>query len=80
MTIFDSGVTLMLYGMGTVFVFLTILIATTMTMSWCISRFSPQLEVASEENPKMKSLTGSTQMDSKLLAVLQASVDAHRKV
>ncbi|GHA04645.1 hypothetical protein GCM10008090_12560 [Arenicella chitinivorans] len=39
-TLIDQGLNLMLYGMGTVFVFLTILVFATVLMSRIVTRFS----------------------------------------
>jgi oxaloacetate decarboxylase gamma subunit len=41
-TLIDQGLSLMLYGMGTVFVFLTLLVFATMLMSRLTGYFSPQ--------------------------------------
>ena len=79
MTILDSGINLMLYGMGTVFVFLSLLIATTMTMSWCINRFMPQSETVSSAPKAAQIQPNAKQIDPKLLSVLQAAIDARRK-
>jgi oxaloacetate decarboxylase gamma subunit len=38
-TLLDQGVELMLYGMGTVFVFLAILVVATISMSALVQRF-----------------------------------------
>lgn len=46
----DQGVTLMLVGMGTVFVFLTVLVFAMSAMAAIVRRFAPQVEaVASDE-------------------------------
>lgn len=71
----------MLYGMGTVFVFLTTLIVTTLLMSSVIARFfgtaAPQSTAAFEAQPS--STANTNQPDPSLLRVLQAAVDAHKK-
>lgn len=41
-TLIDQGLNLMLYGMGTVFVFLTILVFATGMMSRIVARFSSE--------------------------------------
>jgi oxaloacetate decarboxylase gamma subunit len=43
-TLIDQGVTLMLVGMGTVFVFLTTLVATMTIMARVIQRLAPVAE------------------------------------
>lgn len=40
-TLIDQGISLMIYGMGTVFVFLTILVFATSLMSKLVSKFAP---------------------------------------
>ena len=40
-SLIDQGLTLMLYGMGTVFVFLTILVFATSAMSKIVHAFTP---------------------------------------
>lgn len=42
-TLLDQGVTLMLVGMGTVFVFLTVLVIAMSTMAAVISRLLPKM-------------------------------------
>ena len=73
--------TLMLYGMGTVFVFLSILIASTMLISWAVNRFAPESESAIEEVLSSTPLhaSGGSQLDPTLLKVLQAAIRAHKK-
>ena len=57
----SEGLNLALYGMGTVFVFLTMLVFVTMFMSWLVLKFSPVQEpeqaVASDQNKKMPAIT-----------------------
>ncbi len=51
-TLLDQGLTLMLVGMGTVFVFLTILVAAMSLMAVIVDRFLPapvDAEVSEEE-------------------------------
>lgn len=71
----EQGASLMLYGMGTVFVFLTLLIMTTHIMSWAILRFFP--EVPSNIEPKSIEYTGSG--DQTPIAVISAAIHHYRK-
>ena len=50
-TLFDQGVTLMLVGMGTVFVFLSLLVVAMTVMGGIIRRLAPVIEegVSDEE-------------------------------
>ena len=79
MTILESGINLMLYGMGTVFVFLTLLIVTTMMMSSVISKFFgvPESESAATQKPNLSLASG--KIDPALLGVLQAAINEHKK-
>ena len=43
-TLIDQGLNLMLYGMGTVFVFLTVLVGATVLMSSLVNRIAPPAE------------------------------------
>jgi oxaloacetate decarboxylase gamma subunit len=61
----NEGLTLMLAGMGTVFVFLTILVIVTTAMSRLIMRFSPA--------------AGSTDPTDDEVAAISAAVARHRR-
>lgn len=77
--IIDQGLELMLYGMGTVVVFLTLLILATSFMSWFLGRFFPEAEtptiVAGSGAVAGPQATG----QARLLAVITAAVHQHRK-
>ena len=64
----SEGLNLALYGMGTVFVFLTVLVGVTHLMSWLVLRLSPQ---ASAEQ--------SAGIDASKLAAITAAVHQHRQ-
>ena len=64
----SEGLNLALYGMGTVFVFLTMLVFVTMFMSWLVLKFSPTPE------PEQ----GLTINQSKKMAAITAAIHAHR--
>lgn len=68
-----DGLNLMLYGMGTVFVFLTLLVACTSIMSALLTRFYP--EPATES----AAAKGSGSIDSKTIAIIEAAIAEHRK-
>lgn len=74
--ILQQGVDLMLFGMGTVFVFLTLLVIGTTIMSAFIQRFLPEPEPAPAPAPQPAAPAGVT--DPKLLAIIKAAVDQHR--
>ncbi len=64
-TLLEQGLTLMLVGMGTVFVFLTLLVAAMSLMALLVRRLSPAASdvVASDEE----------------IAAITAAIAAHRK-
>jgi oxaloacetate decarboxylase gamma subunit len=72
--LFQQGVDLMLFGMGTVFTFLILLVGACYLMSWVITRFFPepaQPEVAVQLAPV-------TAVEPRIQAVIQAAIDKHR--
>ena len=71
----SQGLDLMLYGMGTVFTFLTLLVGLTALMSRSVMRFSK------EESAEVEVSTHqihSTLVDKKIVKVIQAAIDQHR--
>ena len=76
--IVDQGIELMLYGMGTVVVFLTLLIATVSLMSWFLSRFFPEAEVPVARAGQARTAVSSNSGDLPLVAVITAAVHRHR--
>ncbi|MFT6958691.1 MAG: oxaloacetate decarboxylase gamma subunit [Halieaceae bacterium] len=74
-TIVHQGLELMLFGMSTVILFLTLLVMMTMTMSRFITRFFPEepLEVAAASNKPSAQLS-----DRELVAVISAALHRHR--
>jgi oxaloacetate decarboxylase gamma subunit len=72
--ILDQGIDLMLFGMGTVFVFLTVLVFATVIMSGFIQRYLP--EKVEPQQPVTPVPAGVT--DPKVLAIIKAAIDQHR--
>ena len=70
----QQGVQLMLYGMGTVFVFLSILVFGTSLMSAIIARFNDEDPTVVGEPPPSPSTTDNNQ----LLAAISAAIHAYR--
>ncbi|MCG6542339.1 OadG family protein [Pseudomonas sp. KSR10] len=70
-----EGVELMLFGLGSVFIFLVLLIVCIRLMSFLISRFdsAPTTQPAS-----IKSAAVTAEMDADLLAAIQAAIHQHR--
>ena len=76
--ILSQGLGLMLYGMGGVFVFLTVLVGVTVFMSTFVNRFlKDEIPVADQLGSAVARSTR-TAIDPQRLRVLQAAVDAHR--
>jgi len=77
-SLIDRGLDLMLFGMGTVFVFLTILIFATTAMSAVITRWFPEKIVEASKARRAMPALGSVVAPT-TLKILQAAVDQHRK-
>tara|TARA_B100000767_G_scaffold272505_1_gene300308 strand:+ start:984 stop:1277 length:294 start_codon:yes stop_codon:yes gene_type:complete len=74
-----EGLTLMVFGMGFVFTFLTLLVLSTKVMSATVLRFSPVEEIVVK--PAMTMISPSQQVanDPQLMAVLSAAVHRYRQ-
>lgn len=74
-SLISQGLDLLLYGMGTVFTFLTLLVGLTALMSRAVMRFSPEepgeVQVSSHQ-------IHSTLVDKRIVKVIQAAIDQHR--
>ena len=55
-TLFDQGVTLMLVGMGTVFLFLTLLVAGMTVMATLVRRLSPAVPEAAATDEEVAAI------------------------
>ena len=67
----------MLYGMGTVFVFLTLLVLCTLAMSRLLSLL-PE-EESPETKPKIASNGPASAADPKLVAIIESAIAQHRR-
>ena len=75
-SLIDQGLELMLFGMGTVIVFLTMLVFATGTMSNLVLRFSPPEE---DHAPTAAAATTSgSGPDATTFAVIAAAIHKHR--
>ncbi|MBL4782696.1 MAG: OadG family protein [Porticoccaceae bacterium] len=72
--LFQQGIDLMLFGMGTVFTFLILLVGALTFMSWVITRFFPE-PVQPEVAVRMAPVTA---VEPRIQAVIQAAIDKHR--
>jgi oxaloacetate decarboxylase gamma subunit len=75
-TLIAQGLDLMLFGMGTVFTFLTLLVGITTLMSMIVNK----LVVEVEEAPAAP-LSNSTAapVEPRIAKIIQAAIDQHRK-
>lgn len=69
----EQGLDLMLYGMGTVFVFLTVLVVVTASMSAIIRRWLPDEEMDISSSAKHH-----TEVDDRIVSIIQAAIAKHR--
>jgi oxaloacetate decarboxylase gamma subunit len=77
--IIAQGMELMLYGMGTVFVFLGLLVLATTGMSGMITRYFPQPEpppVTARTRGQANAAPG--ELDPGVVAVITAAIHQHR--
>ncbi|MCZ6643394.1 MAG: OadG family protein [Gammaproteobacteria bacterium] len=71
-----EGVQLMIAGMGAVFVFLTLLVLGTVSMSRLVLRFQPvAAEIASDE-----ALPGEGEVSDEEVAAITAAIAQHRRM
>lgn len=80
-TLMQQGVDLMLYGMGSVVVFLTLLVIAMVLMSGSIKRWFPEPKAPLESNnrkPSNATRPKAGQVDDKTLAVIKAAIEQHR--
>lgn len=75
--IMQQGFDLMLFGMGTVFVFLTVLVIATSFMSRIIERFFPEAP-APQVSAARASAPAAGVTDPKVLAIIQDAITQHR--
>lgn len=74
-SLISQGLDLMLFGLGTVFVFLAVLVVVTSLMSVVVVRLFPEpVEPERLRNPS----PAQPAVDSRVLKILQAAVDQHR--
>ena len=74
-TLLHQGLTLLAYGMGVVFLFLTMLVGATSLMSWLVMRFAGPQELQSEIMPPRKR---TQQTDQQLTSVISAAIHHYR--
>ncbi len=77
-SIVEQGVELMLFGMGTVIVFLGLLVLATTVMSRLVSRYFPEPEPAPAPAPVRVAGPTSASPDDEVVAVISAAIHQHR--
>ena len=80
-TLIDQGFSLMLYGMGTVFIFLTILVFATWLMSTLVNKFTPEQAPAEQQKVNLPAAgTGNVNTPSpQVLDAIKQAISAHRQ-
>ena len=74
-TLISQGLDLMLFGMGTVFAFLTLLVGVTHLMSMVVNKIAP---VESDLLTGALPLNAVSTIEPSITKVIQAAVDQHR--
>jgi oxaloacetate decarboxylase gamma subunit len=77
--IIEQGIELMLYGMGTVVIFLAMLVLATTGMSGLITRYFPEPEPVASRTRTADEPTGARELDPALVAAIMAAIHRHRK-
>jgi oxaloacetate decarboxylase gamma subunit len=75
-TLLEQALDLLIFGMGTVFVFLALLVIAINMMSRFVETYFPEIVV--EETPAIKRKTTTDALDPTTLAVIQAAIHQHR--
>jgi oxaloacetate decarboxylase gamma subunit len=78
-TLIDQGINLMLFGMGTVFVFLTILVFATSLMSKVVNRLVPQEEPTPSSSPVNTPSTEPHAVSPNIVSAIQKAIAEHRQ-
>ena len=73
----SKGAELMIFGMGTVVVFLALLVVATTLMSYIVQRFFPVAEPVATPGTKAAAAEGLA--NDSLLAVITAAIHQHRQ-
>lgn len=71
----EQGFSLMLYGMGVVFIFLTLLIFATIGLSQVVQRWFPQ---ADEPEKPVRKKSSKTAVSPLTIKIIQAAIEQHR--
>ncbi len=80
-TLMQQGLELLLFGMGTVFFFLTLLVIVTSAMSQLVLRYAPAPVVQERRSPVVSSpeaIPTTIADDTQLVAVISAAIQQYR--
>jgi len=77
-SLIEQGFNLMLFGMGTVFVFLTLLIFATGAMSKVILRWFPEKIIEPPAPRKKAAATTGAAIPAVTLKIIRAAIEKHR--
>lgn len=77
-TLMQQGLALMAFGLGTVFIFLTVLVFATVLMSAVIQRFVAT-PASALSVPSPVSSVSEPHLDDSLVAVISAAIHQHRQ-
>jgi oxaloacetate decarboxylase gamma subunit len=75
----SQGINLAIFGMGTVFVFLTVLIFATRLMSYLVNRFSIEKSDSDSNSPHDLD-SRPTEPTAQTIAIITAALQEHRRV
>ena len=77
--LFDQGLEIMVFGMGTVILFLTLLVFATRLMSMLVTRFSAPVPASNPGAEKISSaVPGASRVDPQTVAVITAAIHQYR--
>jgi oxaloacetate decarboxylase gamma subunit len=76
-SIIQQGIDLMLFGMTTVFIFLSLLVIATTAMSSLVQRFAPAPELPEASKPT-NSANPAPFNNPKLVRIIEAAIKQHR--
>lgn len=74
-SLLQQGIELMIFGMGTVFVFLAVLVVVTTLMSFIVQRFFPETQAPAAP---VTQASVAAPKDEQLIAVISAAVHKYR--
>ena len=76
-TLIDQGLDLMLFGMGSVFVFLLLLVMATWTMSLLVNCWLPE-EPSADSGAQPSEMSVPSTIDPQIVKAIQAAIGRHR--